>query len=206
MSVNDRLHLRLRLLFRSIVPSLGEELLKPMPVNKHSNELLDAVKPLRLRHSNDISTRHRFHAIHPVGGDALADLVQEGLFFHQFLGVWTTRRHVCCANEQRGSSTDRVERHTVEDRFEDHEDFDDRHEDLDPTWRPSRLLPDSLVGDELVVHCDRFPDITVPHPDHRRSSKLDTCLFIPEVDAEKRPPPHFIFDRVEAVESFGISV
>ena len=82
MSVNGGLHFRFRLLFQTVIPSLCKEFLEPMPVNKHSDELLDAMKPLCLRHPDNISARHRLHAVHPVRGDALTNLVQERLFFH----------------------------------------------------------------------------------------------------------------------------
>ena len=62
------------------------------------------------------------------------------------------------------------------------------------------------MGDELIVHCDRFPDITVSHPDHGWSAEVGTCLLIPQIDAEEGPLPHFVFYRVETVERLGISV
>ena len=118
----------------------------------------------------------------------------------------TSRSHVCCTNEQGGCSANRVECHTIEDGFKDDEYFDDSHEYLDSTRRSNGLISDTFVGDELIVHCDRLPDIAVPHPNRRRSSEVNTCLLIPQIDAEEGPPSHFVFDRVETVERFGISV
>jgi len=72
---DDGLHLRFRLLFRTVIPPLRKEFLEPVSVNEHSDELLGAMKPLCLCHPDNISARHRLRAVYPVRGDALANLV-----------------------------------------------------------------------------------------------------------------------------------
>src|SRR5579872_6674126 len=118
----------------------------------------------------------------------------------------STGSHVRRTNEQRRGTTDWVERHAIYNRLEDHKHFDDRHEYFDPAWSSNRLLPNTIVANELVVHGYRFSDITVPHPDHRWPPELGTRLFIPEIDTEKGPFPHFILDWVKTVKCLGISV